>query len=82
MNGAHVAQLLRQQLLTGHGLDDDVQSSQGGEGLSQEIAVLHQLRLGHVGETDKHLLVVRIGQLNRHIAIGPCIQLHQLLYFT
>ena len=39
-------------------LDMDVQTGQNGEGLRQEIAVVHQLRLGHVGETDKHLLVL------------------------
>jgi len=61
VGGAQVGDLLSQQLLTAQRLDDDVQTGGDGVGLGQEVAVLHQLRHGHIGEGGEHLLVLGVG---------------------
>ena len=61
VGGAQVGDLLSQQLLAAQRLDDDVQTGGDGVGLGQEVAVLQQLGLGHVGEGGEHLLVLGVG---------------------
>ena len=61
VGGAQVGDLLSQQLLAAQRLDDDVQTGGDGVGLGQEVAVLHQLRHGHIGEGGEHLLVLGVG---------------------
>jgi hypothetical protein len=57
-------------------LDHDIQTSQNGVGLGQEVAVAHQLVLGNAGELAEHLLIFRVSadeaekDLGRDIAVS------------
>ncbi len=55
-------QLAGQEFLAGQGLDDDVQTSQDGVGLSQEVSVAHKLGLGDVSELAEFLLVLGVSR--------------------
>ena len=57
MGTSKSVELTGQQLGAGQGLDDDVQASQNGVGLGQEVAVAHQFVLGNAGELAEHLLI-------------------------
>ena len=57
MGPSEVVDFLSQILLAVHNLDDFVQTGHDGVGLAQEVAVGHQLRLGHVSEKGEFLLV-------------------------
>ena len=50
-----------QEFGAGQGLDDDVQTGQDGVGLSQEVAVGHQLGLGNISELAELALVLGVG---------------------
>ncbi len=61
MSTTKSVQLGAQKFLAVEGLDDDVQTSQDGVGLSQEVSVGHKLSLGDVGELAEFLLVFGVG---------------------
>ena len=54
---SEVVDFLGQIVAAAHCLDDFVQTGHDGVGLAQEVAVGHQLRLGHVSEKGEFLLV-------------------------
>ena len=56
-----VVEFLGEQFLAAQRLDDHVETGGDGVGLGQEVAVLQQLGLGHVGEGGEHLLVLGVG---------------------
>ena len=60
MGTSKSVELTGHQLGAGQGLNDDVQPSQNGVGLGQEVAVAHQLVLGNAGELAEHLLIFRV----------------------
>jgi len=57
---AQMGHLDGQKLVAAKRLDDDVQSGHNGEGLGQEIAVLHQLILRNISKRGELLLVFRV----------------------
>ena len=61
MGPAEVVDFLSQVVLAAHGLDDFIETGQNGVGLTQEIAVLHQIGHGDIGEEGELLLVFGMG---------------------
>ena len=49
-----------EKLVATEGANDDVETGHDGEGLSQEVAVLHELVLGDISEGRELLLVFRM----------------------
>ena len=61
MGPAEVVDFLGQVVLASHSLDDFIETGQNGVGLTQEVAVLHQIGHGDIGEEGELLLVFGIG---------------------
>ena len=61
VSSAEVVDFPGQVVLAAHGIDDFVQTGQNGVGLTQEVAVLHQIGHGHIGEEGELLLVFGMG---------------------
>ena len=57
MGPAEVSDFLGHICLAAHGLDDFIETGQNGVGLTQEVAVLHQIGHGDIGEEGELLLI-------------------------
>ena len=61
MGPAEVSDFLGHIRLAAHSLDDFIETGQNGVRLTQEVAVLHQIGHGVVGELGELLLVFGMG---------------------
>jgi hypothetical protein len=61
MGPAEVVDFLGQIVFAAHSIDDFIETGQNGVGLTQEVAVLHQIGHGDIGEERELLLVFRMG---------------------
>ena len=61
MGPAEVVDFLGHVCLAAHSLNDFIETGQNGVRLTQEVAVLHQIRHGHIGEEGELLLVFGMG---------------------